>query len=162
MIIEFLKDNPGFIDEIAALMFEEWGHIRQGTTMERYYNYLKEKQNIDKIPLTLIAKSENNELLGFASLVISDMEINKDLSPWISGVFVLPEHRGKGFGGILVGRLEQLAKDFGYEKLYLYTFDKERFYSDLSWTKIKDEYYLNSNVGVMIKDLKTKNKNTVA
>lgn len=156
MKIEFLKNNLGYIDLIADLMFREWGHLRQGTTIERYYNYLSDKDNIDKIPLTLIAKSESDELIGFASLVISDMDVNKDLSPWISGVFVHPEHRGQGYGGLLVDRLEQLASNFGFEKLYLYTFDKERFYSNLSWTKIKDEYYLNSNVAVMIKDLKTK------
>jgi len=153
MKIEFLKDNLKFIDKIAELMFKEWGHIRQGTTIERYYNYLNEKLNSDKIPLTLIAKSENDELLGFASLVTSDMEINKDLSPWISGVFVIPEYRRKGFGGLLVDKLEQIASDFGLEKLYLYTFDKEEFYSDLLWTKIKDEFYLNSKVSVMSKDL---------
>ena len=127
MKIEFLKNNLGCIDTIADLMFKEWGHLRQGTTIERYYNYLSDKDNTDRIPLTLIAKSENNELLGFASLVTSDMETNKDLSPWISGVFVLPKHRGKGYGGLLVDRLEQIASDLGCEKLYLYTFDKERF-----------------------------------
>ena len=156
MRVEFLKDNPEFIDRIAGLMFKEWGHIRQGTTIDRYYNYLREKLNSDKIPMTLIAKSERNELLGFASLVVSDMEINKGLSPWISGVFVVPEYRGKGFGGLLVDKLVQIASDLGFEKLYLYTFDKEKFYSDLSWNKIKDEFYLNSKVVVMAKDLKTK------
>ena len=156
MRVEFLKDNPEFIDRIADLMFKEWGHIRQGTTIDRYYNYLREKLNSDKIPMTLIAKSESNELLGFASIVLSDMEINKGLSPWISGVFVVPEYRGKGFGGLLVDKLVQIASDLGFEKLYLYTFDKEKFYSDLSWKKIKDEFYLNSKVVVMAKDLKAK------
>jgi GNAT superfamily N-acetyltransferase len=163
MRIEFLKDNPGFVDKIADLMFNEWGHIRQGTTIERYNNYLREKLNSDIIPLTLIAKSENDELLGFASIVTSDMETNNELSPWISGVFVVPEYRGKGFGGLLVDKLEQIASDLGFEKLYLYTFDREKFYSNLSWVKIKDEFYLNSKVVVMTKDLKRiKDKNLVA
>jgi GNAT superfamily N-acetyltransferase len=153
MKIEFFKDNLGYIDQISDLMFKEWGYLRKGTTIERYYDYLTDKDNTDKIPLTVVAKSEKNELLGFASLVICDMETNKDFSPWISGVFVLPEYRGQGYGGLLVERLEQLASNFGFEKLYLYTFDKERFYLKLSWIKIKEEYYLNSNVAVMIKNL---------
>jgi GNAT superfamily N-acetyltransferase len=156
MTIEFLKDNPVYLEKIAAFMFKEWGHIRQGTTIERYYNYLREKLNADKIPLTLVAKSETNDLLGFASLVTTDMEINKDLSPWISGVFVVPEHRGKGVGGLLVKRLEQIAGDFGFKKLYLYTFDKERFYTNLGWIKIKDEFYLNPKVAVMVKEFNKK------
>jgi GNAT superfamily N-acetyltransferase len=155
MKIDFVKNNMEYIDSIADFMFHEWGHHRKGTTVERYYNYLSDKDNTDKIPLTLIAKSEGNELLGFASLVISDMEINKNLSPWISGVFVLPEHRGKGYGKLLINSIEQLASDFGYDKLFLFTFDKENFYTDLSWKIIKNDFYLNSNVTVMIKDLKT-------
>ena len=65
--------------------------------------------NKNKIPLTIIAKSENVDLLGFASIVEYDMETNKDLTPWISGVFVLPEFRCKGIGGQIVKRLEQIA-----------------------------------------------------
>lgn len=153
MKIEFLKENPVFFDAIAEHMFKEWGHLREGVTIARYYNYLEEKLNTNHIPLTIIAKSGANELLGFASLVSSDMETNKDMTPWISGVFVIPEHRGKGIGRLLINRLEQLAHGFGFEKLYLYTFDKEGFYRSLSWEKLKDECYLNNSVSVMVKKI---------
>ncbi len=153
MKIEFLKENPVFYNTIAELMFQEWGHLREGATIARYYNYLEEKLNTNRIPLTIITKSGANELLGFASLVSSDMEINNDLTPWISGVFVAPEHRGKGIGRLMINHLEQLARSFGFDKLYLYTFDKEDFYRSLSWEKLKEEKYLNCNVSVMVKNL---------
>lgn len=153
MKIEFLKENPVFYDTIAECMFREWGHLHEGATLARYYNYLEEKLNTDRIPLTIIAKSRANELLGFASLVSSDMEINKDITPWISGVFVVPEHRGNGIGRLMISRLEQLARGFGFDKLYLYTFDKEDFYRSLSWEKLKTDRYLNSTVSVMFRNL---------
>lgn len=153
MKIEFLKENPVFFDAIAERMFQEWGHLHEGATIARYYNYLEEKRNTDRIPLTIITKSRANGLLGFASLVSSDMEINKDMTPWISGLFVLPEHRGKGIGRLMVNHLEQLARGFGFDKLYLYTFDKEGFYRSMSWEKLKDERYLNGTVSIMAKNL---------
>lgn len=153
MKIEFLKENPVFFDAIAEHMFREWGQMSEGVTIARYYNYLEENLNTNRIPLTIIAKSGANELLGFASLVSFDMEINKDLSPWISGVFVIPEHRGRGIGRLLINRLEQLAFGFGYERLYLYTFDKEAFYRSMSWEKLKDERYLNRDAVIMEKGI---------
>ena len=103
--------------------------------------------------MTIIAKSENGDLLGFAGIVDYDMETNKDLTPWLSGVFVLNEYRRNGIGGQIVKRLEQIASDLGFKKLYLFTLDKESFYLNLSWTKLKDDYYFDTKVTIMIKDL---------
>jgi len=151
MIIEFLQDNPIFINKIAELMFREWGHLRENSKIDRYIESVCESLNKNKIPLTIIAKSENGDLLGFAGIVEYDMETNKDLTPWISGVFVLPAFRCKGIGGQIVKRLEKIAIDLGYKNLYLFTLDKVSFYSNLSWTKIKDDYYFDTKVTVMKK-----------
>ena len=40
MKIEILKNNPGYTDTIADLLFQEREHLRQGTTIEQYYNCL--------------------------------------------------------------------------------------------------------------------------
>jgi GNAT superfamily N-acetyltransferase len=153
MKIEFLKDNPEFINKIAELMFKEWGHLRENSKIDRYLNAINSRLNNTCIPLTIIAKSEKGDLIGFASIVEFDMEINKDLTPWISGVLVIPEYRGKGIGGQIIDRLEQIAIDLGYNKIYLFTFDKEAFYSNLSWIKIKNDSYQNLQVSIMTKEL---------
>jgi N-acetylglutamate synthase-like GNAT family acetyltransferase len=109
--------------------------------------------NDDKIPFTIIAKSERGKLIGSASLVDFDMENNNDMSPWLSGVFVVPDQCGKGYGKLIVTRLEEIAKDIGLEKLYLFTFDTEEFYKKLSWKTVKNDFYLNWMVTIMSKDL---------
>jgi GNAT superfamily N-acetyltransferase len=156
MKIEYLKDNPDYVYQIAELIFKEWGNLRVNTKVDRYLDAIGSRLNTEKTPLTIIAKSDNGDLIGFASLVDSDMDINKDLTPWISGVYVIVEQRGKGVGREIVERLEQIAIDLGFNELYLFTYDKERFYSNLSWITIKTDFYLNHQVTIMTKKLNTK------
>jgi N-acetylglutamate synthase-like GNAT family acetyltransferase len=151
--IEFLKYNNQFINELAQWHFLEWGYLRVNSTVQRYIDVLDNNLNDDKIPFTIIAKSERGKLIGSASLVDFDMENNNDMSPWLSGVFVVPDQRGKGFGKLIVTRLEEIAKDIGLEKLYLFTFDTEEFYKKLSWKTVKNDFYLNWMVTIMSKDL---------
>jgi GNAT superfamily N-acetyltransferase len=156
MRIEYLKDNPDFVYQIAELIFKEWGNLRTDATVGRYLDAIGNRLNTEKTPLTILAKSDNGELMGFASLVDSDMDINKDLTPWISGVYVIAEQRGKGVGKAIVARLEQIAIELGFNELYLFTYDKERFYSNLSWVKIKTDLYRNHQVTIMTKKLNTR------
>ena len=153
--VEFLKDNPEYVDQIAHWMFKEWGHLRGYTNADRYIQSVSNRLNNDQTPLTIIVKSEGNELIAFASLVDHDMETHQELSPWMGGVFVLPSYRGQGFGKIVVNKIEQLANELEYDKLYLFTLDKEEFYKHLSWTKVNDEDYLNSHVTIMSKAIRS-------
>jgi GNAT superfamily N-acetyltransferase len=155
MKIEYLKDNPDYVYQIAGLIFKEWGNLRINATVDRYLDAIGNRLNTEKTPLTILAKSDNGDLIGFGSLVDSDMDINKDLTPWISGVYVIAEQRGKGVGRKIVERLEQIAIELGFNELYLFTYDKERFYSKLSWFTIKTDLYRNHNVTIMTKKLKT-------
>jgi N-acetylglutamate synthase-like GNAT family acetyltransferase len=153
MIIEYLKNKPEYIEEIAHHMFSEWGHLRKNINVNRFLNALNSRLNDDKIPFTLIAISKSKELIGFASIVENDMDINRELKPWISGVYIKSEFRNKGMGQILVDKLEEKAKNLGLKKLYLFTFDKEKFYNKLGWNKIKNDFYLDLDVTLMSKIL---------
>ena len=57
--------------------------------------------------------------------------------------------------------MRQISNDLGFLRLHLFTFDKERFYLKQNWIKIKDERYLNNEVSVMTKDLKTKSNDYI-
>lgn len=145
MKIIYLKNDIWAIPEVATYMSEEWGLYPP----EMYINMLYKCLNINKIPLTIIAKSENNELMGFASLVEFDMEEHKELTPWVNGVFVAPKYRKQGVGRTLVKELETIAFQIGCSKIYLFTIDKQRFYSKLHWIKLMDSKYLDKDVTIM-------------
>src|SRR5437762_14184180 len=55
--------------------------------------------------VALVAKADR-EPIGTCLLVESEIEPNHDVSPWLAGLFVVPEHRRKGTGALLVRAIE--------------------------------------------------------
>ena len=56
----------------------------------------------------------------------------RDRSPWLAGVFVVPERRGGGIGVALVRRATAEAARFGVERL-------QGFYRNLGWSALATE-----------------------
>ena len=75
------------------------------------------------------------------------------LAPWLAGVFVKPQCRGKGIGSELVRRIEAEARSLGVSTLYLYTPHTESLYERLGWSVTERCEYRNTNVVVMSKEL---------
>jgi GNAT superfamily N-acetyltransferase len=58
--------------------------------------------------VALIAKADA-AAVGTCLLVEAEIEPNRDVSPWLAGLFVVPEHRRKGAGAVLVRAIEDQA-----------------------------------------------------
>jgi N-acetylglutamate synthase-like GNAT family acetyltransferase len=82
-------------------------------------------------------------------LVAHDMDTRMELSPWLAGVFVAPNHRRHGLGTALVRRAVDDAKALGVRRLYLYTPSTELFYSRLGWSLVERTSYRGTDVVVM-------------
>jgi predicted N-acetyltransferase YhbS len=59
----------------------------------------------DSLPLALVA-STDGELLGMGALREHDLPSHEEFTPWLGGMFVLPQHRRKGVGAALCRALE--------------------------------------------------------
>ena len=129
MHIDYLADRPEFIPTLARWHHEEWADLRPGDSV-------------------VIATLEN-ELLGSASLIEHDMDSRLDLTPWLAGVFVAPQHRRKGIGTALVRRVLEEATPLPLSKLYLYTVDSTAFYTNLGWSLVEKARYRGKNVSIM-------------
>jgi GNAT superfamily N-acetyltransferase len=86
--------------------------------------------------VALIAKW-NGVALGTCLLVESEIEPNHDVSPWLAGLFVTPEHRKAGAGRVLVRAIEDEARLRGFVRLYLYTTAAAGFYEKLGWELVE-------------------------
>ena len=84
---------------------------------------------------------------------MEDFELRPNLSPWLAGVFVRPQHRKKGVGTALVSRIECEAKALGFETLYLYTAHSESLYERLGWKVVERCLHNNREYAVMAKAL---------
>jgi N-acetylglutamate synthase-like GNAT family acetyltransferase len=99
--------------------------------------------------MTVVALSDET-LLGSASLIAHDMDTRMDLSPWLASVYVTPAYRDRGLGSTLVRRIASEAATLGFERLYLFTPDRERFYARLGWTVLERTVYRGYDQVVMV------------
>jgi GNAT superfamily N-acetyltransferase len=102
--------------------------------------------------VALVAKVDG-EPIGTCLLVESEIEPNHDVSPWLAGLFVVPERRRKGAGIVLVRAIEDQARQRGFSRLYLYTSGAVGFYERLSWSVLDRTNWKGLDTALMVRDL---------
>lgn len=132
MRIELLADHPDWISSIAKWHWNEWGHHDEDGSLEKWTEGLAGRTHRDRIPITFVAV-EGDRPVGSATLVEHDMDTHKDLSPWLAGVFVLPQFRARGIASKLVHAAMAGARNLGVETLYLYSRSAVGLYEKLGW-----------------------------
>ncbi|MFL6583395.1 MAG: GNAT family N-acetyltransferase [Chthoniobacterales bacterium] len=134
--ISYLIDHPEHMPQLAEWLFEQWGSILGEQTPAARIEKLKKHLNRDELPIAWVAHDEG-ELLGTAALRVHDLETRQDLTPWLGGVFVGPAYRRCGIGAVLCSAVEEEARLRGIETLYLFTLDKQAWYSRMGWTVLE-------------------------
>jgi len=148
--IAYLADYPQYLPAVADWLYTEWGHHNLALTVQDFEARIRRHLNRDAIPLTLIALWDGLPA-GTASLYIEDMSIHPELSPWLASLYVPVDHREKGIGSELVGVIEEIARSLSIPRLYLWTPDKEHFYSRLGWSVLERPVHLQQKVVLMTK-----------
>jgi predicted N-acetyltransferase YhbS len=103
--------------------------------------------------VALVAKADG-EPVGTCLLVESEIEPNHDVSPWLAGLFVAPEHRRKGAGATLVRAIEDKARQREFSRLYLYTSDAVGFYKSLGWEVLDRTNWKGLDTALMVRNLR--------
>jgi N-acetylglutamate synthase-like GNAT family acetyltransferase len=110
--------------------------------------------NRDKLPIAWVAHA-NGRLLGTAALRVHDLEGREDLAPWLGGVFVGSHFRNRGVGAALCATVEHAARLRGIQTLYLFTLDKQAWFSRLGWTVLGPCVWQQLPGDIMCKQLQT-------
>ena len=131
--ISYLVEHPEYVPQLAQWLFEEWDAILGEQTPEARIKKLNTHMNRDKLPIAWVAHT-NERVLGTAALRMHDLEGREDLTPWLGGVFVGPQFRRRGIGATLCATVEDAARSRGIKTLYLFTLDKQAWYSRLGWS----------------------------
>jgi len=151
--ISYLVDHPEYLLQLANWLFEEWGWILADETLETRIEKLKTHMNRDRLPIAWIAHAKG-QLLGTAALRVHDLEGREDLTPWLGGVFVSPDFRRQGIGAELCSTVEDAARSRGTQTLYLFTHDKQAWYSRLGWTLFEPCIWHGLHMEIMSKQLR--------
>jgi predicted N-acetyltransferase YhbS len=151
----YLADYPESVPLLARWHHDEWSYLRPGDSIEARAARLRGHCGHQGIPTVVIALTEG-ALAGSAMLIAHDMDTRLELSPWLAGVFVAPEHRRQGVGASLVRRIIEEGTALGVPRLYLFTPSAERYYSRLGWRLVERTAYRGANVVVMCYEIRPK------
>jgi N-acetylglutamate synthase-like GNAT family acetyltransferase len=92
---------------------------------------------------------------GVGEATCAACHLREDLTPWLGGVFVGSQFRRQGIVAALSATVENEARSRGIQTLYLFTLDKQAWYSRLGWTVLGPCVWQQQPVDIMCKHLQT-------
>ena len=159
MKISYLADHPEFIPILAPGIAAHWGSVIPGETVVKRITKLEAHLNKGTLPIAWVAHSQG-EVFGTAALRANDLEGREDLSPWLGGVFVRPEFRGRGVATALCQTVETNAWALGIARLYLFTIDRQSLYARLGWKESDAATWRGYKSNIMVKHRMTPNQSS--
>jgi len=149
MKIEYLRDHIGFARTVAKWLHDEFVcGIRDDISYEYVLSSILEC-NKQALPIRLVALTEG-KCAGTASLVFNDLKC-RDYTPWLAALYVEAGHRNQGIGLLLIDAVKDIARQLGYDKLYLRTEHASGYYRKLGWEFVEtciDSFNLQPDVFV--------------
>ena len=143
MNIGLLADHSAFIDELAASYENEWAPYYGESGPGDAVADLASRCNRDRLPIGLVA-IEGNRILGSVAL---DGDAATGLTPSVVGLLVAPEARGQGIARELIGAAERLARELGYDELFISTSILHGMLRRKGWQDKGDVNFLNDERG---------------
>jgi len=148
--IEPIADHPELVEVVARWHWEEWGDA-QTSSLDAWAESLRHRAGRDAVPTTFVAL-DGDELLGSVTLTDHDMPGHVrygELAPWLAGMLVRPDARGRGVGTALMKHAVGAAERWGIERLYLYSESARPFYERLGWSVLEETEWEGGRVAVM-------------
>jgi GNAT superfamily N-acetyltransferase len=126
-----LRGAPSALPHCAGWLNREWGQA-QGHSLEVTTHWLREIVAPGSGEAAFVALDRHTPV-GVCLLVDCDLETRRELTPWVSGFYVRPDHRRRSIGARLLAAVEGAARSSGASALYLYTHTAESLCLRCGW-----------------------------
>jgi predicted N-acetyltransferase YhbS len=150
--IAYLDEHIDAIPTLARWHHEAWSAVTPNLSVADRIAGFTARARRGSIPLGLVALLDDL-VVGMACLVECDIPSHCHLGPWLATVLVSPDHRRLGIGSALCVRSTEEALLLGVSTLYLFTFDKQRWYTRLGWSTLEDARYGGRSGTIMLQRL---------
>jgi GNAT superfamily N-acetyltransferase len=154
--VEAAAQHPELVSTVGRWHWAEWGHADPSGSVESWTQRLQRSASTRTIPMLLLALAGT---VPVGSVVLVEHDMNPDherwgaLTPWLAGLFVVPEYRRRGIGSMLIRACEREARTLGVGRLHLYTGASEGLYRKHGYRVLGHDSYEGEAVVVMAKDL---------
>jgi N-acetylglutamate synthase-like GNAT family acetyltransferase len=129
-VIKSIKECPERRMEFIEYVSEEWPVVKN-VVIPKIEDSLARASGM---PLTFMLL-KNNRMIGFYQLIEQELLVRKDLSPWISPLFIDKSERGQALGAQLLDHGRKMVGELGYDKVYITT-DHIQYYEKYGFQEI--------------------------
>lgn len=152
--VDFLAHHRDAIPQLARWSYGEWRVVYEqlGMTFDDGVAAYHLRAQTDALPLGVVALADG-AVIGTGALKADDLPPRSQLTPWLGGIFVAPEHRNCGVARAIVERLADEARRLNLPRLYLWTNSAARLYAKLGWQEQERLEYCGSAITVMVREL---------
>jgi GNAT superfamily N-acetyltransferase len=158
-LIVRIADRPDLVPIVAGWLWHEWWH-QDGYTLEQTHDAVAASVSPSGPPQSFVLLVDGKPI-GTASLVAHDLDERPDLTPWLAGVFVIPEARGRGHVVHLIEAVEAACRFAAIPVVWLYTAGAEHVYARAGWHSVETIQRLGRRpVTLMRRDLTSRDLDT--
>ena len=149
--IALLADHEHLIPALGEIGWREWGHPPEPTDLDWWIEVTAREAGRDRLPISWVAIDAAGEAVGRVGLGEFDIEERSDRSPWVLGMIVRPDRRGRGIGGQLMAELDREARSRGYTQAWVATGGRAiDFYRKCGWAVTETIARPNSEVATIL------------
>ncbi|WP_309398848.1 hypothetical protein [Cerasicoccus maritimus] len=138
--ISYLADHPEHIAPVANWFSDEWGRLWTPDSFSGWWDVSCERANYSTLPLAYVAHRQG-ELVGAGSLDRQPFcpELQRFDAPWVTGLFATDNERAEDVKALLLRKLLETAKHFGYHRIYTFfpVLHANYNYEGRGWSKIE-------------------------
>lgn len=132
--VELLADNLHLVPTVGEIRWREWGHPPEPDRLEWWVEVTGREAGRNELPVTWVAIDDFGQAVGAVGLGEFDIEERRDRSPWVLGMIVASQYRGRGIGAQLMENLEAWARHHGYSRVWVATGGRAiAFYQKCGW-----------------------------
>ncbi len=131
LAVTTLARRPDLLPIVTDWVWREWWQREGLSFAETQARYAECLASVGP-PQTFVLLS-GDVPVGTASLARQDLEQRPDLTPWLAGVFVVPERRRRGYVTHLLAAFDKACAEASIETAWLYTSTAERVYRRAGW-----------------------------
>ena len=136
--VGLLADGVHLVPTVAEIRWKEWGHPPEPTDLSWWVDVTRRESGRNGLPVTFVATDGRGEAAGAVGLGEFDIEERRDRSPWLLGMIVRQDLRGRGIGRLLLAHLQAWAGDHGYGRMWVATGGTAvQFYRACGWQVIE-------------------------